>query len=549
MTKKSWTAAAFCVALIAACGDENTTTVNETTGISQLAKGESLPECTDDNAGEMLFAADSGLVYYCANGKWQTLNGKDGTDGKDGADGKDGVDGSDGSDGTSGKSCEAVALEDGSGYKILCGEDSVGVVKSGADGLDGKSSVDTLIVSDTLVLSKLDTLLLSKIDTVVVLNRDTLVVKDTLVLSKLDTLFVKDTLVISNVDTLVRIDTVLGLNGESCTAQELEDKSGYKILCGNDSVGVVRNGKDGTDGVNGESGSGCTVSDDGNGVVSFECSGMTTVLYKATCGNSPYEPEKSFCYFNGSKDSIITLCNGRAYSFNDSICYKEITFPRVLTKYLNQELLADDVYDTLRDSRDGQYYLTVVIGEQTWMAQNLNYLYMGSEYTDYCSKNSTNPDTCIKRGRYYTWAAANDSAAVFSNARKSCGNGNTCKSTATVRGVCPEGWHLPSSKEWLELRTTVGDLPGTKLKAMRWWTKDYGGTVGTDDYGFSALPAGMKNTQTFEGLANNAYYWSSTDSTTAKAKFAYFDRGQEMKPDSIINKVYGLSIRCLKDSE
>ncbi len=52
-------------ALVVGCGDDVTkTTVNETTGIAELAKGEAFPECSESNAGEMLFAADSGGVYY-----------------------------------------------------------------------------------------------------------------------------------------------------------------------------------------------------------------------------------------------------------------------------------------------------------------------------------------------------------------------------------------------------------------------------------------------------------------------------------------------------
>ena len=144
--------------LLVACGDENTTNVEEQVGIATVAKGDTLPGCSEENAGEMAFVADSAQVYYCDGETWNTLNGRDGkngADGIDGVDGKDGDNGSDGIDGTDGKdgatgekgakgdagldgaSCTAEALSDGSGYKVLCGGDSVGVVLNGTDGVDG----------------------------------------------------------------------------------------------------------------------------------------------------------------------------------------------------------------------------------------------------------------------------------------------------------------------------------------------------------------------------------------------------------------------------
>ena len=109
-------------------------------------------------------------------------------------------------------------------------------------------------------------------------------------------------------------------------------------------------------------------------------------------------------------------------------------------------------YGELIDERDGQIYKTIKIGEQTWMAENLNYAYLQPTSTKDSSSECFNnePDTCAKYGRLYLWSAAMDSAGIFSLDGKGCGLGSgSCKAQPSkgVRGVCPENWHIPNESD------------------------------------------------------------------------------------------------------
>jgi uncharacterized protein (TIGR02145 family) len=186
---------------------------------------------------------------------------------------------------------------------------------------------------------------------------------------------------------------------------------------------------------------------------------------------------------------------------------------------------------SMTDSRDGQTYKTVKIGEQIWMAENLNYEVEGQSF---CIDNS--PENCAKYGRFYTWAAA------VGKTEDECGNGKTCELPDTVRGVCPEGWHLPSKAEWETLFNAVGgqSTAGKELKSTSGWSS---GGNGTDAFWFSALPAG--NGYYLEG--SNAFFWSSTEDPSNYACGMDLCNNDDNAGLGYYHKGYDFSVRCLKD--
>lgn len=203
-------------------------------------------------------------------------------------------------------------------------------------------------------------------------------------------------------------------------------------------------------------------------------------------------------------------------------------------------------YGEITDERDGLVYKSVKIGEQEWMAENLKYDYNNGTAKSWCYDN--NPENCKLNGRLYTWSAAMDSAAVFSEGGKDCGYEAECSASEPVRGVCPEGWHLPSEKEWQTLFDAVGGggTACTNLKAARGWRKN-----GTNSYGFTALPAGFYSNYMepgFYAMGYNAHFWSSTEKDIGGAyamSLFYYKEDADLSSDS---KNSLISVRCLKDN-
>ncbi len=269
-------------------------------------------------------------------------------------------------------------------------------------------------------------------------------------------------------------------------------------------------------------------------------------------------------YYTCDADTFRVERDSIAINYFEKACvsYLESVTAKNGTKWLceNSKWVWDDnaIIGSITDSRDGKKYKTTTIATQTWMAENLNYDYNEGTAKSYCYNNSA--DSCAKYGRLYMWSAAMDSAGVFSATGKGCGDGVTCdvasaSSATLVRGVCPEGWHLPSNAERNTLINAVGgsNVAGTKLKSTSGWKNDSYGESGNgkDTYGFSMLPAGgFFDGNRFYGSGEWWSFWHSIESTGSPSnKYSANSTsfGVSGMNSSTSVKYTGYSVRCLKD--
>ncbi len=186
-------------------------------------------------------------------------------------------------------------------------------------------------------------------------------------------------------------------------------------------------------------------------------------------------------------------------------------------------------------------YKTVVIGTQTWMAENLNYAdsvaMPNLKGNSWCYNNSV--ESCAKYGRLYTWTASMNIASSYQSTIASA------VISAPHQGACPAGWHIPMDAEWTTLENYVGgsDVAGTKLKSTSGWLDDGNGT---DAYGFSALPTGNYYGSDFD-IGSYDRWWTAEEECSTSAYDRYMYYGYTGVKTSLNGKTFGRSLRCLKD--
>lgn len=188
------------------------------------------------------------------------------------------------------------------------------------------------------------------------------------------------------------------------------------------------------------------------------------------------------------------------------------------------------------DKRDDERYEIVIIGKKAWMAENLRFRTRDSECLD------SDERKCKEGGRFYTWSDA-------LNTQPNC-NKTECKLLGKphIRGVCPEGWHIPSDSEWKDLVIYVRSKAGSK--AARVLKSTYGWVIerGTNESHFNVFPAGFRfQSGNFLDRGRTAKFWSSTQLDAVSARsWVLKERTDSMLPESDY-KGNELNVRCTAD--
>ena len=222
-----------------------------------------------------------------------------------------------------------------------------------------------------------------------------------------------------------------------------------------------------------------------------------------------------------------------------------------------QQVILNTYSGTITDF-DGNVYYIVNIGAQTWMAENLKVTHyhdgttiqlvednsawdaLGSTDKAYCyyGNNSAIGNTY---GALYTWVAAMNGAVSSSS------------NPSGVQGVCPDGWHLPSNTELIELIDYLGGgiIAGSKLKETGTTHWSNPNTGATNESGFTALPGCYRKDNGGFGIYGIGYFgswWTSTEySSTITWYIRLYNGDDSAVIDNGFNKEFGLSVRCLRD--
>ncbi|MCL2284299.1 MAG: hypothetical protein FWC26_13365 [Fibromonadales bacterium] len=553
-------------ALIFSCSQEGVDGANGIDGKNGADGTSCLIEATTGEelaSGDFKVICGGVVVGYLNNGATGAdgkdgVDGKDGTDGADGADGVDGKDGSDGEpgeqgpkgdtgdkgddgkDGVDGESCsleqpDALAPLDAA-FAVFCGTEFKGYIYNGAQGASCSAVQKT------------------GFGVMIQCGNDDWVDLYNGINGASCSATQEGFGVMIQCGNDDRVDLY---NGASCSAVQ-EEGYGVRIQCGSSSV-YIREGDISCSAVDVDThieircGSSAPVI-----IAKIELCNATlydrathfcynNALY--SCNNKPYNPSTQFCSSNAiyskcngadynpstqfcSSNAIYNKCDGADYNPSTHFCYNDELYSCGNKAYnpSTQFCSGDGIYNKCAGTKDynpatqycsngavtiygsleddgGNVYKTVVIGTQTWMAENLNYNATGSK----CNANADS--NCVKYGRLYNWATAMNIDAFY--------NSSLYTASAKHRGICPDGWHLPSDAEWDALITAVGGIStaGTKLKATSSWNTG-SGIAGTDNYGFSALPGGGGNSDgSFYGAGNNGYWWSASEYNASYANY------------------------------
>lgn len=195
--------------------------------------------------------------------------------------------------------------------------------------------------------------------------------------------------------------------------------------------------------------------------------------------------------------------------------------------------------DTFTDSRDGNVYKTVKIGNQVWMAENLRYL--PNVYGRYAIATLSN--------RYYVYGY-DGTNLVEAKATANYKTYGVLYNWVGANAACPAGWHLPTDEEWAQLTAYLGGDTGAggilKEKGTQHWNSP--NTGATNKVEFAALPGGgLFNTFEFTYLGATGFWWTASDDGDSHYYYRYMHDNDKGVVRGYVNMATAFSVRCVKD--
>lgn len=170
---------------------------------------------------------------------------------------------------------------------------------------------------------------------------------------------------------------------------------------------------------------------------------------------------------------------------------------------------------------EGNNYRTINIGNQLWMAENLNTIHYsnGEKIKSFCYDHDT--AYCKIFGRLYTWDALNIGANLDS-----------------LPGICPDNWHVPTDEEWSVMLDSIGGFKSAGIVLRRGKYSD-----------FNLLWGGnyQSDLDIFSFIDRKVYFWSSTEFSNSAAWMRMTGANTKNVNRSTVPKEYAFSIRCVKD--
>lgn len=226
---------------------------------------------------------------------------------------------------------------------------------------------------------------------------------------------------------------------------------------------------------------------------------------------------------------FIESCTNNALMYRLTAHYDQFQSDPVIVKLLSGAIL---------DQRDGKIYETVIIGDQCWLRRNMAWL------PEVFPPNINSVDIPY----YYVLGHYSSNVEEARNSLKYKNYGALYNWSAALL-ACPEGWRLPNQSDWDELVDFCSGQShaGEKLKDKSddYWASEFWAGPGTDDYNFTALPAGGKYPD-FNGEFFVTYWWTSEPGKVNKARAFGVDVDHWLW-NFEMQKSYGISVRCINE--